>query len=301
MEKDANKEIYKPTAKETKIQVVKFVLFSISAGIIESGKMVLSGPLSSLFDSAHIARRIRIVLAGSAETALGVLKRDPKVSSIAIDGPVGAGKSTVADEVARRLGILHLDTGAMYRAVGLAVVAAGIDVQDEAAVTALCEKGGAHVDVRYENGAQVTLVNGRDVTGSLRSQEAGTAASAVSRYAAVRRMLVKRQQELAREQPMLLDGRDIGTVVLKDATVKVYLTASPEARAQRRLNQLREKGQDADFGAILHEVNARDHQDMTRAVDPLRQAEDAVVVDSSDLNFEETVQAILRLVEAANG
>ena len=100
---------------------------------------------------------------------------------------------------------------------------------------------------------------------------------------------------------MLLDGRDIGTVVLKDATVKIYLTASPEARAQRRLNQLREKGQDADFGAILHEVNTRDHQDMTRAVDPLRQAEDAVVVDSSDLDFEQTVQAILRLVEAANG
>ena len=211
--------------------------------------------------------------------------------SIAIDGPVGAGKSTVADEVARRLGILHLDTGAMYRAVGLAVVAAGIDVQDEAAVTALCEQGGARVDVRYENGAQVTLVNGRDVTGSIRSQEAGTAASAVSRYAAVRRMLVRRQQELAREQPMLLDGRDIGTVVLKDATVKIYLTASPEARARRRLNQLREKGQDADFGEILHEVNTRDHQDMTRAVDPLRQAEDAIVVDSSDLNFEETVQA----------
>ena len=221
--------------------------------------------------------------------------------SIAIDGPVGAGKSTIADEVARRLGILHLDTGAMYRAVGLAVTAAGIDVQDEAAVTDLCEKGGAHVDVRYENGAQVTLVNGRDVTDSIRSQEAGTAASAVSRYAAVRRMLVRRQQQLAQEQPMLLDGRDIGTVVLKDAPVKIYLTASPEARAMRRLNQLREKGQDADFGEILHEVNTRDHQDMTRAVDPLRQAEDAVVVDSSDLDFEQTVQAILRLVEAANG
>ena len=221
--------------------------------------------------------------------------------NIAIDGPVGAGKSTVADEVARRLGILHLDTGAMYRAVGLGALDAGADVNDEAAVTDLCEKGLLRVDVRYENGAQTTLVNGRDVTGLIRSQEAGTAASRVSRYAAVRHMLVCRQRELAQEQPMLLDGRDIGTVVLKDAPVKVYLTASPEARARRRLNQLREKGQEADFAEILAEVNARDHQDMTRAVDPLRQAEDAVVVDSSDLDFEQTVQAILRLVEAAHG
>ena len=221
--------------------------------------------------------------------------------SIAIDGPVGAGKSSIADEVCRRLGILHLDTGAMYRAVGLAVTGAGIDPEDEAAVTALCERGGARVDVRYENGAQVTLVNGRDVTGSIRTQEAGTAASCVSRYPAVRRMLVRRQQELAKEQPMLLDGRDIGTVVLPDAPVKIYLTASAEARAQRRLNQLREKGENPDFDDMLREVNARDHQDMTRETDPLRQAEDAVLLDSSDLDFEQTVQAVLRLVEAAHG
>ena len=221
--------------------------------------------------------------------------------SIAIDGPVGAGKSSIADEVCRRLGILHLDTGAMYRAVGLAVTGAGIDPEDEAAVTALCERGGARVDVRYENGAQGTLVNGRDVTGSIRTQEAGTAASCVSRYPAVRRMLVRRQQELAKEQPMLLDGRDIGTVVLPDAPVKIYLTASAEARAQRRLNQLREKGENPDFDDILREVNARDHQDMTRETDPLRQAEDAVLLDSSDLDFEQTVQAVRRLVEAAHG
>ena len=220
--------------------------------------------------------------------------------NIAIDGPVGAGKSTVADEVAKRLNILHLDTGAMYRAVGLAVVAAGIDTRDEAAVVALCQAGGAHVDIRYENGSQITLLNGQDVSGLIRAQEVGTAASTVSRYAPVRRMLVQRQQAIAKTQPMLLDGRDIGTVVLTDAPVKIYLTASPEARAQRRLNQLREKGEEADFAAILAEVNARDHQDMTREVDPLRQAEDAVVVDSSNLNFEETVQAILQLVEAAH-
>lgn len=218
--------------------------------------------------------------------------------NIAIDGPVGAGKSTIADEVASRLGILHLDTGAMYRAVGLAVLQHGIDLQDEEAVTDLCKQ--SQVDVRYENGAQVTLLDGRDVTGMIRSQEVGTAASAVSRYAGVRRLLVQRQQELAQTQPMLLDGRDIGTVVLPNAPVKVYLTATPEARAMRRLKQLLEKGETADFAEVLAEVNARDEQDMNRAVDPLRQAEDAIVVDSSNLTFEETVQAILRLAEAVN-
>lgn len=218
--------------------------------------------------------------------------------NIAIDGPVGAGKSTIADEVASRLGILHLDTGAMYRAVGLAVLQHGVDLQDEEAVTDLCKQ--SQVDVRYENGAQVTLLDGRDVTGMIRSQEVGTAASAVSRYAGVRRLLVQRQQELAQTQPMLLDGRDIGTVVLPNAPVKVYLTATPEARAMRRLKQLLEKGDTADFAEVLAEVNARDEQDMNRAVDPLRQAEDAIVVDSSNLTFEETVQAILRLTEAAN-
>lgn len=218
--------------------------------------------------------------------------------NIAIDGPVGAGKSTIADEVASRLGILHLDTGAMYRAVGLAVLQHGVDLQDEEAVTDLCKQ--SQVDVRYENGAQVTLLDGRDVTGLIRSQEVGTVASAVSRYAGVRRLLVQRQQELAQTQPMLLDGRDIGTVVLPNAPVKVYLTATPEARAMRRLKQLLEKGETADFAEVLAEVNARDEQDMNRAVDPLRQAEDAIVVDSSNLTFEETVQAILRLAEAVN-
>ena len=227
-------------------------------------------------------------------------KGDFCMLNIAIDGPVGAGKSTIADEVAARLHILHLDTGAMYRAVGLAVMDAGLDIQDEAGVTALCAAGRAHVDVRYQDGAQHTLVNGQDVTGRIRTQQAGTAASAVSRYAAVRQMLVRRQQEIAAAQPMLLDGRDICTVVLPNAPVKIYLTASAEARAQRRLRQLQEKGESPNFEDILREVNARDHQDMTRAVDPLRQAPDAQVVDSTNMNFEQTVQAILDIVEAAH-
>ena len=218
--------------------------------------------------------------------------------TIAIDGPVGAGKSTISDEVAQRLGILHLDTGAMYRAVGLCVMRRGMDLQDEAAVSALCEAGGVQVDVRYENGAQRTLLNGEDVTSFIRAQEVGQAASAVSRYAAVRKMLVRRQQEMAKSQSMLLDGRDIGTVVLPHATVKIYLTASAQARAQRRMLQLREKGDETPFEDILREVNARDDQDMHREVDPLRQAEDAVPVDSSNITFEETVEAILSIVEA---
>jgi len=136
------------------------------------------------------------------------------------------------------------------------------------------------------------------VSGLIRTQEVGTAASTVSKYREVRRIMVQRQQEMAKEQPMLLDGRDIGTVVLPNATVKIYLTATPEARAQRRMLQLREKGDDTPFEEILKEVNARDYQDTHREVTPLRQAEDAILVDSSDLSFDETVQAILSLVEA---
>lgn len=218
--------------------------------------------------------------------------------TIAIDGPVGAGKSTISDVVAQRLGILHLDTGAMYRAVGLCALEKGIDLQDEAAVSAMCENGEAQVSVQYENGSQRTLLNGRDVTSLIRTQEVGQAASAVSRYPVVRKILVRRQQEMAKSQSMLLDGRDIGTVVLTDATVKIYLTASAEARAQRRMLQLREKGDTTPFEAILAEVNARDYQDMHRETDPLRQAEDAILVDSSELSFDETVDAILALVKA---
>ncbi|MBR0406942.1 MAG: (d)CMP kinase [Clostridia bacterium] len=218
--------------------------------------------------------------------------------TIAIDGPVGAGKSTISDEVAKCLGILHLDTGAMYRAFGLCAMEKGLDLNDEAAVSALCGTEEAQVSVQYENGTQKTLLNGRDVSGLIRTQEVGQAASTVSKYREVRRVMVRRQQEMAKEQAMLLDGRDIGTVVLPNATVKIYLTATPEARAQRRMLQLREKGDETPFEEILQEVNARDYQDMHREVTPLRRAEDAVLVDSSDLTFEQTVQAILSLVEA---
>ncbi len=219
--------------------------------------------------------------------------------TIAVDGPVGAGKSTVSDEVAARLGILHLDTGAMYRAAGLAVSRKGIDGNYEDAVTDAVAQ--ADISVRYEDGKQVTLLDGQDVSLAIRTQEAGAMASSVSRFPGVRKQMVFLQQQMAKTTPMLLDGRDIGTVVLRDAPVKIYLTAAPEARAMRRLKQLEEKGEKADFAAILAEVNARDRQDMNRETDPLRQAEDAVLVDSSDLSFEETVDAILRIVEEKTG
>ena len=222
-----------------------------------------------------------------------------RLLTIAVDGPVGAGKSTVSDAVAARLGILHLDTGAMYRAAGLAVSRKGISADDEAAVTAAVSE--ADIAVRYENGTQVTLLDGEDVSAAIRTQEAGAWASSVSRFPGVRRQMVALQREMAKTTPMLLDGRDIGTVVLWDAPVKIYLTAAAEARAMRRLKQLEEKGAKADFATILAEVNARDRQDMNRETDPLRQAEDAVLVDSSDLSFEETVDAILRIVEEKTG
>ncbi len=216
---------------------------------------------------------------------------------IAIDGPVGAGKSSISDEVASRLGILHLDTGAMYRAAGLYALRQGVALEDEAAVTAAVLR--AEIGVRYENGGQRTLLNGEDVSAQIRTPEVAAAASAVSRYPGVRAQLVRQQRALAQSTPMLMDGRDIGTVVLKDAPVKIYLTASAEKRAERRLIQYREQGENPSFEDVLAAVNARDEQDTHREADPLRQAEDAVVVDSSDLSFDETVAAILALVDAA--
>jgi cytidylate kinase len=219
-----------------------------------------------------------------------------KPLTIAMDGPVGAGKSTIADAVAQKLNILHLDTGAMYRAVGLAVKDLGGDIYNEEEVCSLLENK-IRISVAYENGTQKTLVCGEDVSHRIRTQEAGTGASAVSRYAGVRKAMVALQQEIAKTQPILMDGRDIGTVVLPDATVKIYLTASDEVRATRRMNQLREKGDNTPFETILEEVCARDYQDMNRAVTPLRKADDAILVDSSDFTFEETVQHIIDLVE----
>ena len=215
--------------------------------------------------------------------------------NIAIDGPVGAGKSTVADAVAERLGILHLDTGAMYRALGLTALRRGIDTQDERAVVDLCL--GLDISVRHEADGQHTFVEGEDVTGLIRTPEVSMAASTVSRYAEVRRAMVKVQQKLAAETDMLLDGRDICTTVLPNATAKIYLTAAAEERARRRWLELKEKGVPEPYEEVLQAVRDRDAQDMNRQVEPLRQAEDAVLVDSSELTFDQVVDTILGIVE----
>lgn len=215
--------------------------------------------------------------------------------TIAMDGPVGAGKSTIADVVAARLGILHLDTGAMYRAVGLSALRQGVPLEDEQALTELCAR--LRLEVAYDARGQVTCVNGEDVSGLIRTEEVSMATSAVSRVAGVRRAMVALQQQLAAETPMLLDGRDIGTRVLPNATVKIYLTADAKERARRRYEQLRAKGVEADYACVLEDLLQRDAQDMNRAVDPLRVAEDAVVVDTTNLTFEQTVDAIVNLIK----
>ncbi|MGI6691933.1 MAG: (d)CMP kinase [Christensenellales bacterium] len=221
--------------------------------------------------------------------------------TIAIDGPAGAGKSTLADAVARRLNILHLDTGAMYRAIGLAMLEKGIDILDEDAAVGFIQAGGANLAVAFDGGTQRTMLDGRDVSRDIRTEEAGSAASAVSRYRAVRAWLVALQREIAARQSMVIDGRDIGTVVLPDAKMKIFLTASPEVRALRRLKQLEQAGQQATYEAVLSDLKARDDQDTRRAVAPLRQAADAVLLDTTNLSFDEAVDAVLRMVEEQHG
>ncbi len=219
--------------------------------------------------------------------------------NIAIDGPVGAGKSSIADQVAQRLNILHLDTGAMYRAFGLYALRSGVDMNSEEALSALVET--VDVQVRYEDGAQKTLLFGEDVSGLIRTGEVSAAASAVSKWPAVRRRMVRAQQEMAKTADMLIDGRDIGTVVLKDSPCKIFLTATAEERARRRYLQQMEKGDTTPYEQVLRELNARDEQDMNRKTDPLRQAEDAVLVDSTSMTQEETVDAIVAIVEEVYG
>lgn len=217
--------------------------------------------------------------------------------TIALDGPVGAGKSTVADETAKRLGILHLDTGAMYRAVGLWALKQGIDLADEEGVTAMAER--LRLSVRYAEGKQHTLVEGEDVTGGIRTPEVSMAASTVARYQGVRKAMVALQQKLADEQPMLVDGRDIGFRVLPNATLKVFLTATAEERARRRYLELQKKGLPDTYEQVLSELRKRDDQDMHRAVDPLQVAPGARVLDSTHLNMNEVVETLVAWAKEA--
>lgn len=218
-----------------------------------------------------------------------------KVFSIAIDGPCGAGKSSVSDDVAEMLDIMHLDSGAMYRAVGLYMLRNGVDVKDIAAVEARMDE--VEVDVKYENGDQKTYLMGEDVSCLIRTQEVGDAASAVSKGAYVRRKMVERQQALSKGVSLLVDGRDAGTCILPEATLKIFLTADVRERAQRRYDERIRKGEACDYDEVLKECIERDHNDMTRAVSPLIQAEDAVVVDSTNMTQAEVVDEIIRLLK----
>ena len=217
--------------------------------------------------------------------------------SIAIDGPAGAGKSTIAKSVAKELGFIYVDTGAMYRAMAIYFVDNGIDGRDEAAVSEAVKN--ADITICYRDGAQQVILNGENVTGRLRQEEVGTMASAVAVYAAVRSKLVELQRQLAKGTDVIMDGRDIGTCVLPAATAKVYLTASVEARAKRRYDELLQKGEKQDIEVIKADIEKRDYNDMHRDISPLKQAEDAVLLDSSDMNIEQVTEAIMDIFRNA--
>lgn len=215
--------------------------------------------------------------------------------SIALDGPAGAGKSTVAKAIAEKLSWVYVDTGAMYRALALYFIEKELAPEDEAGISEAA--AGAEVRISYPDGTQHVLLNGKDVTGKLREETVSAMASKSSQYAAVRARLLSLQRELAKTADVIMDGRDIGTVVLPEATLKVFLTASPRIRAERRYEQLRRQGklQGATLSEIEAEIRDRDHRDSHRENAPLRQAEDAILLDSTSLTEEEVV---LRIVEA---
>lgn len=215
--------------------------------------------------------------------------------SVAIDGPAGAGKSTIAKMVAKEKAFIYVDTGAMYRAMALYFIRNGIAPEESEKISAAVD--GADVTIEYVNGEQQVLLNGENVTSYLRTEEVGNMASSSSVNGDVRKKLVELQQKLAKTANVVMDGRDIGTCVLPDADVKVYLTASVEVRAKRRYDELVAKGQDADLEKIKADIEERDYRDMHRDISPLRQAEDAVLIDSSDLNIEESAKAIMDLIQ----
>ncbi|MGN0483298.1 MAG: (d)CMP kinase [Lachnospiraceae bacterium] len=215
--------------------------------------------------------------------------------NIAIDGPAGAGKSTIAKRVASALSYIYVDTGAMYRAMALYFLEKGLDVKNEAIVSDICNE--ISIKIAYEDGEQQVLLNGENVNGRIRTEQVSNTASVTSAYPAVRKKLVELQQQLAKETDVIMDGRDIGTCVLPDAPVKIYLTASVETRAMRRYEELKAKGEACDLKEIEKDIEDRDYRDMHRDVSPLKQAEDAILVDSSDLTIDEVVTKILNIVK----
>lgn len=213
---------------------------------------------------------------------------------IAIDGPAGAGKSTIAKKIAKQLGFIYVDTGAMYRAMALFLLDKGVDPKDASAISRNCEN--ADITIRYENAEQVVYLNGDNVNGFIRTEQVGNMASLTSANPDVRKKLVQLQQKLAADADVVMDGRDIGTCVLPDAEVKVFLTASSRVRAERRYNELIDKGEKCDIDVIEKDIIERDYQDMTREISPLAAAEDAVLIDSSYMKIEEVADTIIGMI-----
>lgn len=214
--------------------------------------------------------------------------------NIAIDGPAGAGKSTIAKKLAAHLSFVYVDTGAMYRAMAYYFLTNGISAADEAALQAACEH--IHITLKYVDGVQRVLLNGTDISGEIRREEVGNMASATSGYPFVRAKLLSLQQDMAANYDVIMDGRDIGTCVLPHAQLKVYLTASVQTRAKRRYDELTAKGETCDLAAIEKDIEERDYRDMHREIAPLKAADDARILDSSDLNIDQVVEAILAMV-----
>ena len=225
---------------------------------------------------------------------------EQKIYSVAVDGPSGAGKSTLAKAAAAALGIVYVDTGAIYRSIGYYVFCKGIDPKDAASVIAVLPE--LDIQMCYgEDGVQRMILNGEDVSAQIRLPEMSMYASAVSAIPEVRTFLLEMQRQMARRTSVIMDGRDIGTVVLPDAQVKIFLTAAPEIRAQRRMKELEQRGTPQLFEEVLQQIVERDWADSHRAAAPLRQAEDAELLDTSDLNFEESLEAMLEIIRRRVG
>lgn len=213
--------------------------------------------------------------------------------SIAIDGPAGAGKSTIAKQLAKKLGYIYVDTGAMYRAIALYMIRHKIDGDDVDNIVNECQN--ASVSIEYKDGEQIVILDGENVNSLIRTEEVGKMASKVATYPAVRLKLVELQRELAKKQDVIMDGRDIGTYVLPNANVKVYLTASSAVRAKRRYDELIQKGVNCNLQEIETDIIKRDEQDMNREMAPLKQAEDAILVDTSEMNIEQVMNTLIEI------
>ena len=218
-----------------------------------------------------------------------------KIINIAIDGPGGAGKSTISKTVAKRLDILYVDTGSLYRTIGLFVKLKGVNPKDASAVAAILPE--ISIEVKYENGAQVNYLNGVNHGEAIRTPEMSMYASDVSAIPAVRSFLLETQKQIAKTNSVIMDGRDIGTVILPSADVKIFLTASEECRAMRRYNELIERGQSVTYEQVLSEMNERDTQDSSRKIAPAKPADDAIILDTTGFEFEDSVNAILEIIK----